>query len=160
MLDALASLMTPWSAFYGDHPAVSSAIKFLHLAAMLIGGGTALAVDRLVIGGRRDADRRSRALAALGEAHRVVIPSLIVAGVTGGLMLGADVETFFSSPTFGAKAAAIVALAINGDALRRAENTLRRTGGDAAWRRLHLTAGLSTGLWLLVLLLAVRLAYS
>ena len=67
---AFPSFLVPvadsWAAFYGDHRMVSVTVRFLHLAAIVVGGGSALAADRRTL--RRSArascaTRRSRSSA-------------------------------------------------------------------------------------------------
>src|SRR5688500_16275693 len=93
--------LTWWSALYSDHQAVSVAVRFLHLAALLVGGGTALVADRhllAVVSG--DVVARDAALALAGASHRIVVPALALMAVTGLLMATADLETFLSSRLF------------------------------------------------------------
>jgi uncharacterized membrane protein len=160
MPDALSTVMNWWTVFYGDHTAVSGTIRYLHLAGIMIGGGTALAADRLVIGARATAEGRARVLLALQEAHRVVLPSLAAVGVTGVLMFAADTETFLASRTFAVKLAGVLLLVVNGGALVSAERGIRRAGTERSWVRLSAVARISTALWLLVLMLGVLLAFA
>ena len=80
---------TWWSAYYADHQMVSLALRYIHLAALMIGGGTALAIDRVVLGSARARtdDRRRAAFTALRGSHRVVVPALVVVTISGILML-------------------------------------------------------------------------
>lgn len=156
----LADICAGWSAYYGDHSSVAGAIRFLHLAGLMIGGGTALTADRLVLAARASAGGRQRILTTLGEAHRVVLPSLALVGITGALMFAADVETFMASKTYAAKMMTVAALFANGGLLQQAEQRIRRTGSERAWQALALAAWLSSGAWLLALLLGVWLSFA
>jgi hypothetical protein len=156
----VAEGLTAWAAYYGNHAAVSGAVRFLHLAGVMVGGGTSLALDRQILAAGADHERRQRTLAWLAEAHRVVVPGLAVAGLTGSLMVAADPDTFLSSRTFAVKVAALVLLGANGDALRRVEQQAHLPGAARAWSRLRGTAVISTALWLLILLLGVWLGFS
>lgn len=160
MTASVPEILMSWSAFYGDHQWVSGLTRYLHLAAVVVGGGTALAADRLVWRETRSAEGRARVLSALEDAHRVVIPALVVAGLTGVLMFAADAETFLASRAYAAKILAIVVLAANGGVLQRAEQTIRRTGAERAWGWLRLAGAASTVLWFLVLFLGVSLAFA
>jgi hypothetical protein len=154
-----AELLASWSSYYGDHTAVSGTLRYLHLAGVMIGGGTALATDRLALTAGTSATRRARVLAALGDAHRVVLPCLACVGLTGLLMFLADAATFLASSTFVVKMLTVATLAVNGAGLRHAEGTIRRTGAERSWALLRAAAGASTVLWLTVLLLGVLLTF-
>jgi hypothetical protein len=146
-----------WSGYYADHSAVSGAIRYLHLTGIVVGGGTALAADRLIL--TAPVADRARVLAAIAEAHRAVVPSLVGIAATGALMFAADTETFLASTTFAVKIAAVGLLAINGGALTWAERQATTAGPARAWARLRATAGASTALWLGILLLGVLLTF-
>ena len=89
---------------YSDHHAVSVTVRFLHLAGLLVGGGTALVADRhLLAAVRGDIARRQTRLALAGASHRVVVPALALMAVTGMLMAAADLETFLNSRLFWTK---------------------------------------------------------
>jgi hypothetical protein len=160
MVASIPEALATWSAYYSDHTAVSAGLRFLHLAGVTIGGGTALAADRLALKAGVDASRRERLLATLAEAHRVVVPSLVVVGIIGALMFAADAETFLGSRTFAAKMAVVAVLGANGEALRRTERAIRQSASETAWRTLRGSAAISTVLWLLTLLLGVMLGFA
>ena len=63
----VASAVDSWAAFYGDHQLVSvDASAYLHLAGLVVGGGTALAADRQrAAGGPLRAEARAASVAAL-----------------------------------------------------------------------------------------------
>jgi hypothetical protein len=102
MSGLLGSASTWWSAYYADHAMVSLAIRYIHLAALMVGGGTALAIDRVVIASARNRtdDRRRAAFTALRGSHQVVVPALAVVTVSGILMTVADWTTFAASTLF------------------------------------------------------------
>ena len=153
-------LMTNWSVYYGNHTAVAGALQFLHLAGVVVGGGTALAADRLVLLRSTSAADRERVLATLADAHGVVLLALAVVVASGALMFLADTETFLASSTYAAKMLGVVVLGANGAGLRHAEQQIARSGAERWWRRLRLTAAISSCAWLAVLLLGVWLAYA
>ena len=148
-----ASVSTWWSAYYADHQMVSLAIRYIHLAALMIGGGTALAIDRVVLGSARARtdDRRRAAFTALRGSHRVVVPALVVVTISGVLMAIADWTTFASSTLFWSKMVAFGLLVLNGAALVAAERTFARSGDLGVWKRLVTASAVSCVLWLLVL---------
>jgi hypothetical protein len=134
----------------------------VHLAALLVGGGIALASDRATLrAARGDAPARARQLAELGLTHRVVIVSLLVASASGVALFFTDVETFAVSAAFWVKMGLVALLLLNGLLMTRTESALRRApgGGDdaAPWARLRTTAVASGVLWLATLLAGVAL---
>src|SRR5690242_7371313 len=60
VMGSFAAAVTWWSAYYSDHQMVSLVIRYLHLAALMVGGGTALAIDRVVLGTARRSDHDRR----------------------------------------------------------------------------------------------------
>lgn len=157
---AVTDLLAWWSGYYSDHAAVAGTIRYLHLAGIVVGGGTALAADRLVLAARSTPAGKERILATLAEAHRIVLPCLAAVAITGALMVAADAATFLASRTYAVKMAGVGLLVANGGALRYAEREIRKTGTARAWVRLAIAARLSTGLWLLVLMLGVLLTFA
>lgn len=148
---ALEPFIAWWSSYYGDHQLVSVTIRFLHLAAIAIGGGTALALDRKVWrAASADAATRQMLLAELRGSHRVVVPSLVVLTITGALMTASDPETFLTSTLYRIKLLLIVLLVGNGGLLLAAEGAATRSGGGE-WGRMTLTSGASLALWLAAL---------
>ena len=55
-----SAALTWWSALYSDHQAVSVTVRFLHLAGLLVGGGTALVADRHLLAPSAAMPRRAR----------------------------------------------------------------------------------------------------
>ena len=49
MLAAVTSLVESWSEYYGSNQVVSVTIRALHLAGLVVGGGTALVADRQIL---------------------------------------------------------------------------------------------------------------
>jgi hypothetical protein len=154
----LADIFSPWSSYYADHRIVSVAIRFLHLAGLLIGGGAALVVDRQVLRAwsAASADRES-VLATLHASHRTVVSCLVLVGLTGALMTASDIETFLLSRAYWMKMSAVGLLFLNGAGLVAAERRLQRVGLAFGWPRLVLVSALSVTLWLLALFMGVWL---
>src|SRR6186713_2574885 len=91
----VATALESWSDFYGHHQVVSVTVRYLHLAGILVGGGTALVADRRTLGAARaDEEERARQRIDLAASHRVVVPALAVVAVTGLLMVASDTDTF------------------------------------------------------------------
>jgi hypothetical protein len=142
-----------WSAVYGDHQAVSVTVRFLHLAGLVVGGGTALVADRhLLATASRDTVARTAALTMAGASHRVVVPALAVMALTGLLMATADLETFLSSRLFWIKMTIVGLLLLNGGVLVLTERAAARSAGDREWARLRTVSAASVVLWLSALL--------
>jgi hypothetical protein len=147
MIATLSHALASWNSYYGNHQALSVTIRYVHLAAMLVGGGTALTLDREIFRMRRSAPQvRDATIARLNGAHSVVIGSIVFMVVSGLLMAGADVETYLASPTFWTKMALVAILLVNGAVLTRA-------GRTAAFgsRRLAVASVVSAFLWLVII---------
>jgi uncharacterized membrane protein len=144
---------TWWSAYYSDHQMVSLLIRYLHLAALMVGGGTALAIDRVVLGTARTRtdDRRRAAFVAMTGSHRVVVPALVIVTTSGILMAAADWDTFVSSRLFWIKMTTVGLLVLNGIVLVAAERAYAKDTDVSMWRRVVLASGASCLLWLLIL---------
>jgi hypothetical protein len=132
---------------------VSLAIRFVHLAALMIGGGTALAIDRVVLGTARTRveDRRRAAFTAMKGSHRVVVPALAVVTASGILMAAADWTTFVESRLFWIKMISFALLLLNGAALVAVERAYAKRTDPLMWRRVVLASGASCLLWLIIL---------
>jgi len=142
-----------WSAYYSDHQMVSLSIRYAHLAALMVGGGTALAIDRVVLGTARTRtdDRRRAAFIAMNGSHRVVVPALAIVTGSGVLMAAADWNTFVESRLFWFKMFSFGVLVLNGMALVAAERAYAKSTDVLMWRRVVLASGASCLLWLLIL---------
>ena len=146
MIATLAQAFASWNGYYGNHQALSVAIRYVHLAALLVGGGTALAIDREILRLHRSPPQaRDATIARLNRAHALVIASLVFIVASGLLMAAADVETYLVSPTFWTKMALVVILLLNGA-------VLARSGRAAAFgiRRLTVASVVSAILWLVI----------
>jgi len=147
MIATLSQALASWNSYYGNHQALSVAIRYVHLAALLVGGGTALAIDREVFVLRRSTSQvRDATIARLNSAHSLVIGSIVFIVVSGVLMAAADVETYLVSSTFWIKMALVAILLVNGAVLARAG---RRTA--AGGRRLAVVSVVSAILWLVII---------
>jgi hypothetical protein len=97
---AVSSVVSWWASAYSDHRAVSVTIRFLHIAGLVVAGGTAIATDRTILLAAADATRRPAALITLSRSHYTVVPALALIVATGVLMTAADTATFFASPVY------------------------------------------------------------
>jgi len=160
VVESLTHAVAPWKHAYDDSKVIDTIVVFVHLAALLVGGGIALATDRATLRAvRGDATERERQLAELGLTHRIVVPALAVAFLSGLLLFLADVKTFATSIAFWIKMALVASLLVNGLLMTRYENALRRASSADVepWSRLRTTAVASAVLWLATLLAGVAL---
>lgn len=147
----LASAVESWAAFYDKHQLVSVTVRYLHLAGLLVGGGTALATDRHVLrAARRGESERAASLAALDASHRIVVPALALVALTGLLMTASDLPTFLGSRIYWSKMGLVTLLLVNGVGLLAAERAVSR-GRARGWLWLVVVSGASLCLWLVIL---------
>jgi hypothetical protein len=155
-----AQLAAPWAHLYDDSKLISTAVTFTHLGGLLLGGGFAIAADRMTLR-RAPADPTSQRahLDELHAIHKPVLVGLTLTFVSGFLQLAADVKTFLPAPLFWVKMGVVALLLANGAMLQRTETALRRGTVEpgAAWRRLQQTAWASLGLWFGSVLLGTAL---
>jgi uncharacterized membrane protein len=157
VVQSIAHAVEPWQSAYNNSPAVSTSVIFVHLGAMLFGGGVAIAADRATLRASRseEAEKR-RMLRELDTTHAVVIAALVVSFASGLALAAADVKNFATSPVFWTKMSFVVLLLLNGWVLRSAERgAMNAAPGDNAarfWQRLRTTSLLSIALWTCVLL--------
>ena len=155
----LVQLFEPWSSLYADSRLVATLVVFGHIASLMVAGGLAITFDRGTLRAVRATDLRSRHLAELAGAHRMVIAGLAMSAVTGSLLFASDVETYFVSWSYWTKMALIVVLLANGWNMSRGEGTLRLAPSDAepGWRRMRTSAVVSLVLWFAIALAGVAL---
>jgi hypothetical protein len=137
-----------WSEIYSDSAVWRSAVLYAHVGGLLLGGGCAIAADRLTI---LAAPGDTRQLQSIAGVHRVVLIGLALLAVSGVAMLLANFDTYIVSTVFWTKMACVALLLINGVRLTRAEQAAR-LGMPAAWPRLRAAAWASLALWFLTVL--------
>ena len=149
-----------WARLYGDSHLVSTGVRFVHLAGLLVAGGMAVAADRAtLVAARGDAVERSGALARLATTHAVVVGGLAMMLVSGVLMFLADVETFWDTRVFWVKMALIVLLLANGLLIRQT-GRLASVLPEKWWLRLQMSSIASMVLWVAVVLASTILGGS
>jgi len=156
----------PWQRLYGHSPLVATLVLFTHIAALLAGGGLALAADRATL--RVDATNaaaRERHLAELAAVHRPIGIALVAAFASGALLFLADVEGFATSRVFWIKLGIVALLIGNGVVIRRVERALRDARAsapdstcDRLWRRRRANAVTSVVLWFVLVLAGTALS--
>ena len=154
-IHALAQPFEPWNSLYSHSKLVSTTVITVHLGAMFLGGGLAVAADRATL--RVAAERpgeRARQLAEISDTHRPVLIALACLFVSGVAMALADLENFLTNPVFWIKLSLVTLLLINGALLQRSESTMRRIGATAddtaplRWKRVRTFSVLSITLWI------------
>lgn len=146
-----------WARMYGGSPLVSNGVAFLHFAGLLIAAGAAVTADRATLrAAKQDEHARAAYLRQFSSVHGTVIAGLAMMFVSGALMFGADVETFWSLPVFWRKMALIALLLGNGLLMKRAGEMATAR----AWALLKVTSVVSLVLWFAVVLASTILAGS
>ena len=150
LVASVTGLLAPWASLYGDSKLVATGVSFAHIGGLLLGGGCAVAGDRMSLRFRSiDPICQHTHLDELAALHRPVVIGLSVTLASGLLLLAADLETYLSSPVFWAKMVVIGVLLLNGIQLQRAEQALRKdpTRPEYRWWKLRRAALLSLLLW-------------
>ena len=147
---SLSQAVDTWAHLYSRSKAVSSGVTFIHLGGVLLGGGFAIASDRMTLRiPSPDATGFIPHLKELHAIHRPVIAGLTLAFLSGLLMFAADIDAYLPEPLFWAKMATIALLIANGARLRVTERRLQRENLAPAtgWKRLRRSAWASILLW-------------
>lgn len=160
-IHSLAQPFKSWNSLYSHSKVISTTVTTMHVGAMFLGGGLAVAADRttLRVAASR-ADERARQLGEVADVHRPVLIGIAVLFITGVAMTLADLENFLTSPVFWIKIVLVTLLLINGALLQRTESTLRRaaTPGPATdttnaaapvrWQQIRRFSVFSVVLWI------------
>lgn len=154
---SFSELASGWGSVYANHAALRTLVTFAHVASLIVGGGAAIAADRAtLVALRPNGSNGGTSLDVLHGTHRVVIVSLVLVAISGGLMFTADLDSLLYSRVFWIKMGIVALLVANGGLLWNAEQRARRDDA-AAWPRLRVTASASVALWLLATLAGVAL---
>ena len=146
----VSQLLARWAHLYGHTP-VSATVTYLHLVGILVGGGVAVAADRVALRLSPATPDWSQELARLAGVHRWVVAGLALIFASGLLMMFAQLDSFATSVVFWTKMGLIALLLGNGYIRMRAENALRQ-GLAAGWGRFRRASVASLVLWLVILL--------
>jgi hypothetical protein len=140
-------LIDTWAAMYASSPVIKSALTFVHVGALVGGGGAAIAADRTMLRVmRKGREALDRELEHLHHVHQFVIGGLALLIGSGVLLMLADLDAYLSSAAFWIKMALIVALMVNGLFVVRGGR--RAHAGDPHGPRLLRVAALaSLTLW-------------
>lgn len=149
LIETVTQWCAPWNAFYADSRLAETAVTSVHLVAILLGGGLAIAADRTTLrAARREPLAREGMLEELHAVHRPVVIALAVLLFSGIAMAAADIPTFAKAPAFLVKLLLVVLLCSNGAFLYRTEALLRREATERRWRQLSVASWLSLTLWI------------
>ncbi len=151
------SLIESWSSVYGSHAVLRTAVEFVHIGGLVVGGGCAITADLATLTAVRDGSAaRATELQLITRTHRLVVVGLAALLASGLLLLGADFETYWHSQIFWLKMGLIALLLVNGVMVLRGERQAR-CGDARAWARLHYAASASLLLWFLTTLAGAAL---
>ena len=150
-------LLDTWTSIYTNHAMLRTAVAFIHVGGLMLGGGCAIAADLATIEAVREGPiGRTSQLRVLKSTHAIVVTGLAALVVSGLLLFAADADTFLHSKVFWAKMALMATLLVNGVVMLLGERKLQR--GDArAWQQLHNVAVSSLVLWFLTTLAGAAL---
>ena len=161
-VDVLSRLAQPWATLYADHSWLQTTMLFLHLSAIFLGGGFAIATDRDTFIAVRAArlSGQIRHLGRIRTIHKPVMFGLALALGSGFLLFAADVEHYSASLVFWIKMVLLAALLGNGFVLKRTEESLNagRQDSQQLWGRLWKISASSLALWLAVILAGTLLS--
>jgi hypothetical protein len=149
---AIGRLLAGWSHLY-RHTAVNTAVTYLHLVGIMVGGGVAVTADRASLRLSPATPDWSAELARLAGVHRWVLTGLGLIFATGSLMALADLDGVMRSVVFWVKMGLVGLLLANGYLRMRSETALRQGGGASnAWTGFRRSSAASLALWFAVLL--------
>ncbi len=168
LVETAVQLAAPWQSLYDDSTVLSTSVIAVHLTALLIGGGLAVAADRATLRATgRPADDRQRQLHELSAVHRPVLIALSVLFISGLALTAADLGTFLVSPVYWVKFGFVALLLANGAWMRANEQGLRKSASAgesldappalARWQRMRWSSWASIALWVTTLVLGTAL---
>ncbi|TAK16839.1 MAG: hypothetical protein EPO35_04505 [Acidobacteria bacterium] len=146
-------MLESWTELYSNSAVLRTAVLYAHVAGLLIGGGAAVATDRLTLMAPPNDAHQLRVVAGV---HRLVVVAIAAMAASGVLMLAANLETYLVSKVFWTKMLLVVLLLSNGLRLLAAEAAVRR-GAASGWGRLRSASITSLVLWLLIALFGAML---
>jgi uncharacterized membrane protein len=165
-IDQIAAWCAPWNDLFSHSKLVSGGVLGIHIFALFIGGGLAVAADRMTLRvATGDATARASQLREVRDVHGIVLINVVLLFVTGILLGAADVETFLPSVIFWIKVVLAVLLVINGALLTRTERSLashtaadRSPDDENGWGRVRLLSFSSVFLWIATAVVGIVLS--
>ena len=150
-------LFEGWNSIYSNHALLRTAVNFVHVGGLMLGGGCAITADLATIEAVREGPiGRSSQLHVLKRTHTIVLTGIAALAISGLMLFAADVDTFLHSRIFWLKMGLMAALLLNGVLMLLGERRVLR-GDTRAWRRLHMVAVSSLLLWFLTTLAGAAL---
>jgi len=163
IVETLVAALKPWADFYGHYKMVAAGVEFMHVGALLVGGGFAIASDRAALRAlKAPPEHQKHVLAEFTSVHKPVVIALSVMVCSGLLMLASDAGTFLVSPVYWTKMTLVVLLLANGYFIKRADEKLNAdpSPGNVAWKHFKFSSIASISLWLSTTLAGVILLNS
>ncbi|HEY4304904.1 MAG TPA: hypothetical protein VGM82_10580 [Gemmatimonadaceae bacterium] len=165
-LEQISSWCAPWNDLFSHSKLISGGVLGIHIMALVIGGGLAIAADRMTLRvAAGNASARRGQLREVRDVHGVVLIGIVLLLVSGVLLALADVETFLPSPIFWIKLSLVALLVVNGALLTRAERKLAARDDVAllnisedAWARIRLFSICSVCLWIATAVVGIVLS--
>ncbi|HTE44933.1 MAG TPA: DUF6644 family protein [Gemmatimonadaceae bacterium] len=158
--ESLIHFLKPWADFYSHSKTAATIVTYLHVAALLLAGGLAIATDRGSLRALRvAAGEREHYMKELATVHKWVLAGLTLLVASGVALLTADIETFFGSWIFWTKMGLVILLLINGYMMTRTERLLAQDASENSphWGSLRRVAVTSLGLWFTIALAGIAL---
>jgi hypothetical protein len=160
----LAAFTAPWRSLFNHSAPVEMSVVGVHVLAMLVAGGLAIAHDRSTLrAGGWTAAIQAHHFAELRAVHRTVVFGLAICMLSGFALFASDVTTYAVSVPFWLKITLIAALLGNALIMTATEGTLRvDSGGGAAqaWTRMRASSIVSAALWGAIVLVSIVLSLS
>ena len=160
----LSAFTAPWRSLFNHSAPVEMSVVGVHVLAMLVAGGLAIAHDRGTLrAGGWTAAIREHHFAELHAVHRTIVAALAICMLSGFALFAADVKTYVVSVPFWIKMALIAALLGNALIMTATEGTLRVDSGGvaaAAWTRIRASSIVSAALWGTIVLVSIVLSLS
>jgi hypothetical protein len=162
--DRIVEWCAPWNDLFSHSSLISGTVVGLHIMALVIGGGLALAADRMTLRvDAGDAAARRMQLREVRSVHTIVLGGVVVLFASGVALAAADVETFLPSPIFWTKLVLSVLLVVNGALLTRSEQVFDVDGrsselDDRLWTRVRLLSMSSVFLWVATAVVGIVLS--
>ncbi|MDB5092621.1 MAG: hypothetical protein JWO85_722 [Candidatus Eremiobacteraeota bacterium] len=160
----LTAFTAPWRSLFNHSAPVEMSVVAVHVLAMLVAGGLAIAHDRGTLrAGGWTAAIREHHFAELHAVHRTIVAALAICVLSGLALFAADVKTYAVSVPFWIKMALIATLLVNALVMTSTEGTLRVNSGGAAaaaWTRIRVSSVVSAALWGAIVLVSIVLSLS
>ena len=160
----LAGIAAPWHAFFNRSAPTEMAVVGIHVLAMLVAGGLAIAHDRGTLrAGRWTPAIQRHHVAELHAVHRTVVIALGICMVSGFALFATDVTTYVVSVPFWIKMGLIAMLFGNALIMTANEGVLMTGSGNgatAAWARIRTSSIVSGLLWGTIVLVSIVLSLS